>query len=193
MKRIMKLLLVIIMIFAMTACSKEKEVEGVVPLASNMKSICELATMKCYYHNVAKYYEAEATGHLWWTKDRNFWVEYSGVVTIGVDASKVKIDVNDNKVTITIPPAKVLGCEVDETTLNEDSFVIAKNSAKVEAEHQTEAFKDAQSKMESEAANDTALLSSAQERAKKLLEDYIHNIEECVNKQYEITWLYIEE
>ena len=37
---------------------------------------------------------------------------------------------------------------VDEETLNENSFVMAKNSAKIETEHQTQAFKNAQSEMQ---------------------------------------------
>lgn len=37
----------------------------VVPQVSQMKSICELATIDRYYHNVAKYSEDDATGVLW--------------------------------------------------------------------------------------------------------------------------------
>ena len=32
------------------------------PESSQMKMICELATMECYYHNVAKYLEEDASG-----------------------------------------------------------------------------------------------------------------------------------
>ena len=157
-----------------------------------MKAICELATMKCYYHNVAKYTKEDAAGILWWKKDRRFWIEYDGIVTMGIDASLVDIEVDNDTVTITIPPAKVLGFEVDETTLNEDSYIVDTKSAKVKAEHQTEAFKQAQDHMKEEAEKDTLLLANAQQRAQKLLEDYVNNIGNCVGKTYNIKWIYLD-
>ncbi|MEI3228995.1 MAG: DUF4230 domain-containing protein [Lachnospiraceae bacterium] len=67
------------------ACAKTTEPkQEIVPQASQMKAICELATMKCYYHNVAKYTREDAAGILWWKKDRRFWIEYDGIVTMGM-------------------------------------------------------------------------------------------------------------
>lgn len=43
----------------------ENAKKEVVPQVSQMKSICELATIDRYYHNVAKYSEDDATGVLW--------------------------------------------------------------------------------------------------------------------------------
>lgn len=157
-----------------------------------MKSICELATMECYYHNVAKYNEKNASGMLWWQKDRTFWMEYAGVVTIGIDASLLNIEVNGENVTITVPPAKVLGCKVDEATLTNESFIVSKDSAKVEAKHQSEAFKSAKEKLENEARSNSALLATAQQRVQKLLEDYVENIGNSVGKTYKIKWVYLE-
>lgn len=177
-----------------SAClNGESSQNEMAPQASQMRSICELATMQCYYHNVAKYSEEDASGILFWTKDRHFWVEYAGVVTIGIDASQLDIAVNGDKVTITIPPAKVLSSKVDETTLTEASFIVAKDSAAVEAEHQTEAFKEAQRVMQEEANNDTVLLANAQQRAQKLLEDYVNNIGKYVGKTYTIEWIYLDD
>ena len=193
MKKIISFVFCVVMSFSLVSCSNnEGSNKKIEPQASQMKSICELATMQCYYHNVAKYMNDDAAGMLWWKKDRKFWVEYSGVVTIGIDTSLVKIDIDDKTVTITIPPAKVLGCKVDEKTLTKDSFIVANNSAKVEAEHQTEAFKEAQAKMQEEASKDTVLLANAQQRAQKLLEDYVNNIGDCVGKNYSIKWVYLD-
>lgn len=190
MKKIICIVLVVLFLFLFVSCGKKKDVT---PQIQKMKAICELATMKCYYHNVAKYYEKEAERFLWWTKDREFWIEYAGVVTIGIDASLLDLSIDDNnKVTITMPKVKVLGCKVDESTLTKDSFIIAAGSAKVEAEHQTAAFKEAQEKMLQAASEDTYLLANAQERVQKLLEDYVNNIGECVDKEYTIEWIIIE-
>lgn len=190
MKKYLSVILIIMICFSSMACAKE--VKNIAPETSQMKSICELAVMECYYHNVAKYKEENATGMLWWEKDRHFWMEYAGIVTIGVDTSLMNIEVEDENVTITIPPAKVLGCKVDETTLTEDSFIVAQNSAKVEAKHQTEAFKSAKDKLESEAKSNFTLLAAAQQRVQKLLEDYVTNIGNSVGKTYKIKWIYLE-
>lgn len=190
MKKYLSVILIIMICFSIMACAKE--VKNIAPDTARMKSICELAVMECYYHNVAKYKEENATGMLWWEKDRHFWMEYAGIVTIGVDTSLMNIEVEDENVTITIPPAKVLGCKVDETTLTEDSFIVAQNSAKVEAEHQTEAFKSAKDKLESEAKSNFTLLAAAQQRVQKLLEDYVANIGNSVGKTYKIKWIYLE-
>ena len=42
---------------------------------SQMKEIAELSTLECSFHNVAKYTKENATGMLWWKKDKNFWIE----------------------------------------------------------------------------------------------------------------------
>ena len=190
----MKKLVCLYIIFAIcvttVSCSNKNTLKEIEPQISQMKSICELATMRCYYHNVAKYTEENASGMWFWKKDRKFWVEYAGIVNIGIDTSKVKMEVKKDNVNITIPQAQVLDCKVDNATLTEDSFIVAKNSAKVEAEHQTAAFKEAQSKMQEDASNDTALLSNAQQRAQKLLEDYVNNIGNCIGKKYKINWTF---
>lgn len=163
------------------------------PQVSEMKSICELATMECYYHNVARYKEEDAEGILFWKKDKHFWIEYAGVVTIGIDASLIELEVRDEQVTITMPPARVLGCKVDENTLSEESFIIDKKSADIDAQDQTAAFQAAQNNMEKSASEDAALLSNAQKRAQKLLEDYVNNIGNIIGKQYKIKWIYSSE
>lgn len=183
----------LLMLLCVSCGRQENQKVSVELQEEQMRSICELATMECYYHNVARYNEEDAEGILWWKKDKNFWIEYAGVVEIGIDASLVHIEVEDELVTITIPTAKVLGCRVDETTLSESSFIIAKDSAKVEAQDQTMAFREAQSKMEQAAAQDSTLLESARQRAQKLLEDYVNNIGESIGTQYTIDWIYLED
>ena len=163
------------------------------PKTSQMKAICELAVMDCYYHNVAKYEMKDAEGFLWWTKDKNFWIEYSGVVTIGIDVSRVTVEVDGTKVTISIPAAEVLRYTVDSSSLTEDSYIVAKDSAAIEAEDEIAAFSVAQADLEATASQDTALLVSAQQQAQQLLEDYITNIGKATGKSYSIEWIYLDE
>lgn len=195
MRKIFLLLVSMILALGCAACNKKEDEKiniNIEPEISQMKSICELATMECYFHNVAKYYEEDAEGSLWWKKDKHFWIEYSGVVTLGIDVSQVNIEVDDNVVTITLPEAKVLGNKVDETTLTEDSFIVETGSADVKAEDQTRAYEEAQKNMIEVASNDTALLASARQRAQILLEDYVKNIGNAVGKEYKINWIYVD-
>ena len=194
MKKLMCILISAVLTLSLAACSDtEPAPVDMEPKTSQMKAICELAVMDCYYHNVAKYELKDAEGFLWWTKDKNFWIEYSGVVTLGVDVSRVTVEVDGTKVTISIPAAEVLSCTVDSSSLTEDSYIVAKDSAAIEAEDEIAAFSVAQADLEVTASQDTALLASAQQQAQQLLEDYITNIGKATGKSYSIEWIYLDE
>ncbi len=194
MKKVFVLFLVIAMLFTVTGCgSKSGNSNAVEPQISQMKSICELAVMDCYYHNVAKFLEKDAVKGVFGigNKDKHFWIEYSGIVKLGIDVSLVNITVEDTQVTIAIPEAQVLGCTVDSASLSKDSFIVDKNSADITVEDEVAAFAQAQVQLEQTAANDTALLANAQQRAQSLLEDYITNIGNVMGKTYSIHWEYL--
>ena len=194
MKKLMCILISAVLTLSLAACSDtEPAPVDMEPKTSQMKAICELAVMDCYYHNVAKYELKDAEGFLWWTKDKNFWIEYSGVVTIGIDVSRVTVEVDGTKVTISIPAAEVLRYTVDSSSLTEDSYIVAKDSAAIEAEDEIAAFSVAQADLEATASKDTALLASAQQQAQQLLEDYITNIGKATGKSYSIEWIYLDE
>ncbi len=182
------------MIFCGACGSPQEPVErvNVEPQTSQMKAICELATLECYYHNVAKYMEEDAEGFLLWKKDKRFWVEYSGVVVIGIDASRLKVEVEGTQVTISMPKAMVLSVKVDPESLTEDSFYVDKDSAAISAQDATNAYKEAQDYMKIQAAGDSALLAGAQQRAQTLLEEYVNNIGEAMGVEYSIKWVYLE-
>ena len=196
MKRIIAILLMLASLLSLCSCG-----ESSVPTAheepqiTQMRTICELATMDCYYHNVAKYYEKDADKGIlgFGKKDKKFWVEYSGEVTIGLDATLVALQVSGDQVTITIPPAKVLGAKVYSDSLTTDSYIIDKDSADITAEDQTRVFGNAQADMLAQASNDHLLLFNAQQRAQMLLEDYVTNIGNAIGVTYQINWIYLDE
>lgn len=190
-KKIVSIVLAAVMCLTCISCGQKEQKMVEEPKVSQVKAICELAVMDCYYHNVAKYFEEDASGIWLWKKDKKFWIEYSGVVRIGIDASQVQMEVKDKLVEITMPKAKVMNCTVDAATLNTDSFIVASDSAKVEAEDQTKAFREAQKNMEEEASGDSALLAAAQQRAQNLLEEYVKNVGSVTGTEYTITWKYI--
>ena len=72
MKKILSIVLMAVICFMCMSCEKYNEVNNVdEPKVSQMKAICELSVMDCYYHNVAKYFEEDASGALLWKKDKN--------------------------------------------------------------------------------------------------------------------------
>ena len=196
MKRIIAILLLIASLLSLCACGDASVPPATEePQITQMRTICELATMDCYYHNVAKYYEKDAEKGILGLgkKDKKFWVEYSGEVTIGLDATLVALQVSGDQVTITIPPAKVLGAKVYSDSLTADSYIIDKDSADITAEDQTRVFENAQADMLAQASNDHLLLFNAQQRAQMLLEDYVTNIGNAIGVTYQINWIYLDE
>ena len=192
MKKIVALSLILVILLSCVGCGKQEETKNIEPQVSQMKAICNLAVMDCYYHDVAKFFDEGVEGSLWWKKDKHFWAEYSGIVTLGIDVSLVNIEVADTQITITLPEAKVLGYKVDSNTLNKDSFIVDKDSADIVAEDEIKAYKIAEEKLKEIASNDKTLLASAQQRAQALLEDYIYNIGNAVGKNYSIKWIYLD-
>ena len=192
MRKIAVVLLAVMMMYIGTSCGTVASTKTVEPRTSEVQSICELAVMECYYHNVAKFLEKDAEVTFFWKKDKHFWVEYSGTVKLGVDVSRVKLAVSGTDVTIEIPEAKVLNSHVDSASLTKDSYIVAQDSVAITAEDETMAFKQAQEQLEEAAASDKTLLAMAQRRAQKLLEDYVNNIGDAVGKKYTIQWVYLD-
>lgn len=55
MKKRIKLIIGIVLISnLLCACSSNKKIESYEPGLAQIKHICELSTLECYYHNVAK-------------------------------------------------------------------------------------------------------------------------------------------
>src|SRR5699024_7597829 len=107
MKKVVSAFLACFLTLALSSCNQATQTPSdIEPDVSQMRAICELSVMDCYYHNVAKFKEENAEGILWWQKDKQFWIEYSGIVTLGVDISSVDIQINDTQITIHLPEAE---------------------------------------------------------------------------------------
>ena len=191
-KRWFSVFCMIILILSLIGCGSEKEQIEHEPVEldiSQMQSICELATLECYYHNTAKLDSEKQV--LFWNTSKKLWIEYSGVVKLGVNLDKLEMEVEDNIVTLTLPDAKVLDCKVDETSLSDEAFYSETHglgSGKVGAEEQTKAFRAAQEGMLETVKKDESLLRQAKERAQTLLEKYVDNVGDALGVEYEVCW-----
>ncbi|WMJ22886.1 DUF4230 domain-containing protein [Paludicola sp. MB14-C6] len=195
MKKIIILLVFILPIGLFSGCSKQVKSSLIKqPSIEQVRSICDLATLECFYNNVAKSEKTAGTGvwHLW-EKDRKFWFEYTGIAKIGIDMAKVNMKVDGENVTISIPNAKLLSIGIDEKSFNNDSLVLNQdgfNKNEITANEKTAAIDNAQKEMEKTVMRNTALLINAQDRAKELIENYIVNLGEISGIEYKIKWEY---
>lgn len=181
------MLLVGTVVLCLTGCGKETQTADF----SGVTSVCELATLKCYYHNVAKA-ETEASGiFAKWLKTgyKKIWTEYSGIIEYGIDISQVTVSEPDKNgvVTVTMPDAQVLNVDVDEdslgTPLTDTGFLTS-----VTTEEKTTTLAGAQEAMEQQAKEKTEMLSQAKARAKTLIEEYIKNVGESIGEEYTVEW-----
>lgn len=166
------------------------------PSLSQIRSICELATLECYYHNVAKSTKTKGEGlaHVG-EKERTFWIEYTGVAKIGIDMSEIKMAIDGTNITITIPNATLINYRVK--SIDEDSYILSAdswfNKNPITAAEQTKAVDDAEKNMKESIEKNTSLMVRAQERAKTLIENYVTQLGEASGVDYEITWVYSDE
>lgn len=185
-KIVSTVLLFAIAITSLAGCAgKKKETDF-----SGIHTVCELATLKCYYHNVAKA-ETEASGlfKALGVGYKKIWTEYSGVVELGIDVSKVKISEPDKKgvVRISIPDAEILDVYLDEESMSEP-LIDTGFMTSITKEEETAALAAAQEDMEKTAAENTVLLKQAKERAKNLMEGYVKNMGEQLGEEYTVEW-----
>ena len=197
MKKIAILLSLVLIVCMISGCSQKNSQTTNEPDITQIRSICNLATLECYYHNVAKSEKTAGSGLSYIGEvDRKFWIEYTGIAKIGIDMSKVDMKIEGDKVTVFMPNAKLLSIDISESDLNEGSYIASGdswfNKNKITAEDQTSAINNAQSKMAESVKNNSSLLLSAQSRAQELIENYIVQLGEISGIQYKIVWEYEE-
>ena len=190
MKRKKILCLLIISMLCLTGCGDKKQSKEEEADFSAISSVCELATLKCYYHNVAKS-ETEASGLFKWLGKgyKKIWTEYSGIVELGIDVSKMSVEkpTADGVVKVTIPDAEILSVDLDEDSMSEP-LTDTGFMTEITKEEETEALAEAQNHMEETAKGNGNLLNQAKERAKSLIEGYVKNVGEQIGKEYTVEW-----
>lgn len=160
---------------------------------SEIRNICELATLKCYYHNVATYEkkpDALFAGGLFQYGYKKMWFEYSGTVRIGVDFSQVRIEQPGagHVVRIHIPEAKILSVSCDTESFSEpleETGVLTS----ITFDDRAAAFAEAQNTMSQAAAENTSLLTQARERTRRIIAEYIRTVGRQNNIDYQIEWI----
>ncbi len=188
-RRVLSGFVLILMVFTLSGC-KRKGADW--QEFSQLGTIAELATYKNFYHNVAEYESGEKS--FLRLNYKKIWIEYSGIVQVGIDAAKVSIKKTDSSdvVVVTIPPARVLNIDFDEDSIqkrSEKGSIFSSLSSQIDLE----IFAKAQEDMEQKARQDENMLIQAQNRAKKVIGQYIQKCGEAVGRNYTIEWEEIED
>lgn len=189
-------LMVLFILCMLIGCASREQIEAPEPELAQIRNICNMATLQCYYHNVAKSEKAAEKGiSHWGEKDRKFWIEYTGIANLGIDMSKVQMKIEGTDIEVTLPNAELLNISIDEQTLNDNSYLSSAdglNKNEITADDQTAAINEAQQKMKETVQGNTALLLSAQNRAKVLIENYLKQLGEVSDIEYNIKWNYVD-
>lgn len=172
---------------------------------ASVNDICELATLRSYYHNVVVHEEKPEgaakviSDILTWPFDRllktgykQFWLEYSGIVEVGINlkADTILIGSPDASgiIDVYLPEPRVLRVDADESSfsapLDETGLFTA-----ITARERAEAYAAAQEKMRQEAEQDQSLLRRAKNNAKILLEHYLVTLGKEMGAAYTVRWV----
>ena len=169
-----------------------------------MNYLCELATLRCFYHDVGEFeYRLEGVSKilsdiaLWPFNElirpgyKRLWVEYDGIVEYGIDTKTDVIQVNDpdehGVVEIYLPEARVLSVDAAD-----DTFAIYEDTGflvSITAEEQTKVFAETQRNMKEKASQDQAMLRRARSNARAILEEYVTKVGKGLGTEYRVRWL----
>ena len=192
MKKLILSVITLVISVLSIGCLNQKHVENKAPEITQIRSICTLATLECYYHNVAKSVKTAGEGiaHLG-EVDREFWIEYTGIAKVGIDMSKVEMTIDGSVIEIKIPEAELVGkVDIEESGLNYIFSNDGVNKNEITLEDETKAINDAQNEMQESIKNNKTLLLNAQSRAQDLIKNYVVQVGKMTGVDYEIIWIY---
>lgn len=183
-KRISVIFAFLVIVMALCAC---QPAEKTMLSEENIKGICELASLKCYCNNVAKI--EKEPDNIFQVK-REMWIEYEGVVTLGINMDELQIHVSGDSVTIDMPQVRILSSEFGE--IDPDSYYTSEDSwfihNQISTEEQNEAVHKSQEEMKNKIMNDAGLIAKAEGKIKQTIEQYINQIGQLNGQEYTVVW-----
>lgn len=186
-----KFIVILIFILLACGCSKKRVIE---PDVNQLREISDWITLEAEYHNVAKIEKEKGEGifHIG-EVDRKLWVEYVGVIKIGIEADKINMKVKDNKIRIEMPEPSVLF--INYKDYNRDSYFTNKdswfNKNEIDYKDINNAMKIADEEMLNEVNKNEELFTEAKNHLEVLMENYINRIGKLSDIDYEIEFVYI--
>ena len=192
-RKILFLILMVVIVIISIKWKAKKETDTIELSQATIEKICELATLRCYYHDVAEYEkqpEPIFKYGLFKYGYKKMWIDYEGIVTVGIDFEKVQIEKPDvnSTVRIYIPDAQVFDVDADENSMS-DPFTKTGKFTKITVEEKADAFSAAQATMRTNAESDNNILTQAKNNAKELIKQYVINVGKQIGKEYKVEWI----
>lgn len=177
--------------------TNKNEKKELTPTIDKVRGIAELATLKTRYHNVAKYNDAD-TVLLFLKNNKKLWIEYEGTVSIGTDISHLNMEIKGDNINVSMPHSKILtnGCSVDEKSLDKKHYYSDKEGffvSNITSKDEKKAYGEANKSMKKETKKNTMLFVQADERAEELIKNYIKNVGKMNNKNYKVSFTYVDD
>lgn len=173
--------IVLISVFGLSSCGKNNSIN----LEPNkISTICEMAVLKCYYHNTAEIMK----------NGKRQWLDYESTIKLGIDGKNLKIDIIDSIVNISIPKIKIM----DEPEVNFEAMRILTDQTgilktKFTNDERLEAISIVSEDVITSVQNNSQLIQNAETRVKRIIESYINQVAELTGKTYTIQWKMLEE
>ncbi len=154
-------------------------------IKNKMEDVSELVTTK-YYYSGAGVYSSKTEGFLWFESEKSFIVAYEGEMLIGTDFTNpdIQVDSTAKKITVTLPPVKVLSHTIHENSLevwNEDDSVFNPITLDDYA-----IFLSAEKEKQVENAIRFGVLDEEKEKSKLTIEKIISVIDAVSAEHYEV-------
>ncbi|MFQ9158425.1 MAG: DUF4230 domain-containing protein [Blautia sp.] len=123
-RKILFLILMVVIVIISIKWKAKKETDTIELSQATIEKICELATLRCYYHDVAEY-EKQPDGlfkyGLFQYGYKKMWMEYDGIVSVGIDIDQVQMEGPDenNLIRIYVPDAQIFDVDADVDSMGD--------------------------------------------------------------------------
>lgn len=187
MKKILIAIVCLVITISFAGCSIFAK--STTPNENSIKEICELTTCTYNYHGVVKMKKDKGDGfsHLF-EKTKQYWLEYDGKVSVGIDLDDIDVDVDDTTVTIKLPEAKVLNVTVLPKSMKPYESEDGINRNDITTSEKAENVEKAEKNLREKFENDSTIMNQAENGAKELITNYINKIGKVTEVEYEIIW-----
>ena len=172
-------LVVVVALAVSIGGSKEKEPEIIT--TANLKriiEISELSTYECVYNGIATVYNEKKEEKV------DFYVAYDAKVKVGINLEAVEINVNDKDKIITIDMPEV---EIQSVEVSYESMDFIFKSKKAETSSVTaRAYKQCESDVKNETANNDAIYELAEKNAENIIKGLVSPFVSQFDSEYTI-------
>lgn len=159
--------------------------------------MCELVVLRNYYHTVLTVTQHAGSGfsHIG-EQDTEFWMEYTVYVDLGIDATKVSMRCEDNRIIVSVPHSQILG-DIHVVTSSVEDIVAPPsrwyiNDVEITAEDITDAMNDSKEDIRDGIIEDGYMFENADERVKSVITCYIDTVLQNSGVSYQIEFEYVE-